>query len=69
MSKVALLAIFRQIFTPQKFFGLPIFFYSFRPENSFFRLYRPKKSFLALKNLFFRPKKIFSRPKNFFLEI
>ena len=57
--------------TPQRFFGLPKFFYPFSPGNSFFRLFRPKKSFLALKTSFFRPKKFFSRlfrPKNPFLD-
>ena len=43
-----------KIFLPPKNFSAsPKFFYPFRPEDSFFRLYRPKNCFLALKNLFF----------------
>ena len=44
--------------TPQIFRPLQIF-YPFKPEDSFFRLYRPRKCFLTLKNLFFRPKNPF----------
>ena len=58
--------------TPKNFSASPNFFYPFRPENSFFRLYRLKKCFLAQKDLFFRPKKNFFRlfrPKNPFLDL
>ena len=37
---------------PPKIFQPLQFSYPFRPENSFFRLYRPKKCFLALKKFF-----------------
>ena len=36
-----------------------VIFWPYIPKF-FFRLYRPKNCFLALKNLFFRPKKNFS---------
>ena len=58
-----------KFFTPQKFFGLPKFFYPLRPGNSFFRLFRPKKSFLARKKPLFLDLKNFFRlfrPKIFF---
>ena len=51
-----------KIFNPPKNISAsPNFSYPFRPENSFFRLYRPKKSFLDLKIFFglFRPKSPF----------